>query len=282
MLSGLVDFGIDGVVFDPNPVAGDYLDRSEEKLIVKPEQRSSLSKTLVEAMQRSLDDAQHGASVDPQRRKLLLLGVFFLPYHGLVQASKSKKRPTSVVYAMLSEGVKFPNRDSGDVDLIVQSSIRLREMVKTLKTLVLVEAKQRDEGSSQIMTPKQAREHGGLELLRLELGQEIASSKALWTDALTVAQIAEASGVFFNADEEDVKLGDEDYAALRSWADRCLVSKSWELPKLLDGREMMKKFKVKGSRVGELVEELKLLQMLNPTLTKDQAEDHLRDFSSSL
>ena len=163
-----------------------------------------------------------------------------------------------------------PHRECQDVDMIVQTAFAIRDIAIKLKVF-------REKGldsfdSESIVTPEDAKEReDGHDFLRLQTGLLIDKAKDLWVPSLTLAMTADP--VIFGPSS---KLQASDFEELKSWVGKCKLDNAWKMDKLLDGREMMSTFNVKGSQVGELVEIQKEWQLLNPTGSKSMCETYLR------
>jgi len=288
MLVGLVRFGIDRIIFDCEE---EYVATLDAPAGLSPEQRSNMSLILVKRMQSLLVENgvlnTHGSTLTAEKlHPLLLLASFLLPYHGLLHVEKKKRTP--LVFRMLAEGVKFPHKESGEVNVVVQNYNKIRDLALHLKRMTENDPNLVNRNTRKSVTPEDAlsqtvadpenfdaetlpvEEIEGIDLLKLKTGLLLYEIRNLWEPTYLLCKLLEP----LTSKSGDI-LTEEDFDVFSKWVESNGLKRIWEKPMDLNGHEIMKRFKVQGARVGELMRKQKEWQILNPEASAEDTEAYL-------
>ncbi|GAB5361698.1 hypothetical protein AAMO2058_000735100 [Amorphochlora amoebiformis] len=277
LLSKLVEYGLISTVFSSPPIQPTPLPNSSPEYLTKDSgSRWQMGREMVMEMQRRISQDKLPylrQKVDNIHdfQPILLLSALLAKGYGLGVMVGRKKRPVSMVFTMLANGIKIPHKESETVDTVVHASPILQHMASRLAAI------RRANPNATFQTglsPAEARVRNGLEALRLETGLVLDDIKDLWRLSLELAKVDRGS-VEQKADTEAVS--ESDLNALGEWIVESGLGSVWETPHLLDGSAIMDRFKVQGGMVGQLKRTQREWQLLNPEGSEKDCEIFLKD-----
>ncbi|KAL6062932.1 Polynucleotide adenylyltransferase family protein [Balamuthia mandrillaris] len=205
-------------------------------------------------MKRLLDVASSSISIDPARRRLLLLSSFFKLFAGHSYANK-KGRATPVIEYLVIESVKWKIKDAKDIITVAENAEKLRAFAASL-------------ASTNSFN-------------RQSVGLVLRETKQLWEDALLVGL---SQGLPFSPSEEEHHQ-QQILALYRLFQSKVLeegLDQVWKLAPLWNGKELAEALGLApGPRIGQLIQREIEWQLAHPSASKEECLLYLRKEVSS-